>query len=64
MKYIAFLLIAAILISLFSALLSIMRGKDSKLTAKALTLRISFSILLFAVLILSFYTGLWVPHQF
>lgn len=64
MKYIAFLLIITILISLFSALWSIIRGKPSKITAKALTVRISLSILLFSVLILSFYTELWVPHQF
>lgn len=64
MKYIALLLIFAILISLFSALLSLVRAKDSRTTAKALTIRITLSILLFIVLILSFYTGLWVPHQF
>jgi hypothetical protein len=63
MKLIAFLFIFIILISLFSALLSIIRSKGSTQVAKALTVRIALSLILFIFLMVSFYTGMWTPHQ-
>lgn len=63
MKLIAILFILIILISLFSALLSIIRVKDSRQVAKALTRRITLSLILFTLLMVAFYTGLWIPHQ-
>ena len=63
MKWIAILFIVIILITLFSALLSLIRAKASTEVAKALTVRIGLSLLLFVVLMLSFYAGVWTPHS-
>lgn len=63
MKLIAFVFIFIILISLFSALLSIIRAKGNTQVAKALTIRIALSLILFIFLMISFYTGSWLPHQ-
>lgn len=56
-------LLAIILLSLFTALISLLRGNDageqaSRRTARALTLRIGLSLLLFLVLILGFHFGI------
>ncbi|GAB4398075.1 MAG: hypothetical protein OHK0048_08520 [Rhodoferax sp.] len=53
--------LALILASLFSALLLLFRKpsrENSKQIAQALTLRIMLSVLLFLILVASFYTGL------
>jgi hypothetical protein len=43
--------------SLFYALFSLVKKGDSERTAKALTIRISLSLLLFVLLMIGFYTG-------
>jgi len=57
MKIIVVLLLIAILTSLFSGLYFLMRGKqagaDPTLVAKALTMRISLSVGLFIILLIS-----------
>lgn len=61
MRIVVYLLIAAILISLGSALYYMMTDKGgSERTVKALTVRISLSIFLFIMLMASYYFG-WVP---
>lgn len=56
-----FLMIVA---SLFSALFFFYKDKGaSTRTVKALTIRISLSILLFALLMLGLYTGVITPHK-
>ena len=53
-----------IVTSLFSALLFFYRDKGvSKRTVKALTVRISLSILLFALLMVGYYFGLISPQK-
>ncbi|HSY44655.1 MAG TPA: twin transmembrane helix small protein [Steroidobacteraceae bacterium] len=54
----------AIVASLGSALFHLSRGtaEDSRKLARALTVRISLSILLFALLMLAWYFGLITPH--
>jgi hypothetical protein len=63
---IRFLILAgllAIVLSLGSALLHLVRGKgDSKQMARALTIRVGLSILLFALLLLAWYLGWIQPH--
>jgi hypothetical protein len=63
---IRFLILAgllAIVLSLGSALLHLVRGKgDSKKMARALTIRVGLSILLFALLLLAWYLGWIEPH--
>ncbi|HET9122780.1 MAG TPA: twin transmembrane helix small protein [Acidiferrobacteraceae bacterium] len=60
-RVLIFALLAAILVSLFSALGLIMknkgRGRDTRIV-KALTLRIGLSLSLFVLLMLAFYFGL------
>jgi hypothetical protein len=55
----------AIVASLGSALFHLSRGtaEDSRRLARALTVRIALSILLFALLMLAWYFGLITPHQ-
>ncbi|HUL40497.1 MAG TPA: twin transmembrane helix small protein [Burkholderiales bacterium] len=63
MRIIVFLFIAIILISLGSALYYLIKDKGkSERTVKALTVRITFSIVLFLILMLGFYFGL-IPPQ-
>jgi len=53
----------AIVLSLGSALLHLVRGKgDSKKMARALTIRVGLSILLFLLLLLAWYLGWIQPH--
>jgi hypothetical protein len=53
----------AIVISLGSALFHLSKGKgDSKKMARALTIRVGLSVLLFILLMLAWYNGLITPH--
>ena len=63
MRVIIFLFIAVILFSLGSALYYLIKDKgQSDRTVKALTVRITFSIVLFLILMLGFYFGLISPQ--
>jgi hypothetical protein len=55
---------AAVLVSLGSALFHLSRGKpeDSARLARALTVRITLSLVLFVLLMLAWYFGLIAPH--
>jgi hypothetical protein len=57
-------LLIAIVVSLGSALRHLSRGtrEDSRKMARALTIRISLSLALFALLIIAWYMGLIAPH--
>jgi hypothetical protein len=59
-------LLIAIVVSLGSALRHLSRGSgsedDSRKMARALTIRVSLSIALFALLIILWYMGLIAPH--
>jgi DUF2909 family protein len=62
-RIIVFLFIAVILFSLGSALYYLIKDKgQSERTVKALTVRITFSIVLFLILMLGFYFGLISPQ--
>ena len=62
-KIIVVLFLLAIIGSLFSGLFFLMRDKGaSERTVKALTVRVSLSVLLFILLMLGFATGLLQPH--
>ncbi len=62
-KIIVVLFLFAIIGSLFSGLFFLMKDKGaSERTVKALTLRVSLSVLLFILLIIGFATGLLQPH--
>jgi len=62
-KIIIVLFLFAIIGSLFSGLFFLMRDKGaSERTVKALTVRVSLSVLLFILLMLGFATGLLQPH--
>jgi len=54
----------AIVVSLGSALFHLSRGteQDSAKLARALTVRVALSLLLFALLMLAWYFGLITPH--
>jgi len=53
----------AIVFSLGNALFHLSRGKgDSKKMARALTIRVGLSVLLFILLMLAWYNGLITPH--
>ena len=57
--------LAAILVSLGSGLFHLSRGRgeeDSRRLARALTIRIVLSLVLFALLMLAWYLGLIAPH--
>lgn len=59
MKIIVILVIAAILISLFTALRGLLKpGAASEKTVRALTLRVGLSISLFLLLMAGYYFGL------
>jgi Protein of unknown function (DUF2909) len=58
-------LLIAIFVSLGSALRHLSRGggaEDSRKMARALTIRISLSLALFALLVIAWYLGLISPH--
>jgi hypothetical protein len=57
--------LAAIIVSLGSGLFHLSRGRgeeDSRKMARALTVRITLSLLLFALLMIAWYFGLISPH--
>jgi cytochrome bd-type quinol oxidase subunit 2 len=56
--------LAAIVVSLGSALYHLSRGteKDSAKLARALTVRIALSLALFALIMIAWYAGLITPH--
>ena len=61
-KIVVLILLALVVASLFSALVFLARDQDrSERTVRALTLRVSFSLLLFAVLMASYYLGFIQP---
>lgn len=63
MRIIVFLFLAVILFSLGSALYYLVKDKgQSDRTVKALTVRITLSIVLFCLLMLGFYFGLISPQ--
>lgn len=65
LRLLVFVLFIAILVSLGSALRHLSRGsseEDSRKMARALTIRISLSIALFALLLIAWYMGLISPH--
>jgi hypothetical protein len=62
-RYLILAGLLAIVLSLGSALLHLVRGKgDSKKMARALTIRVGLSILLFVVLLLAWWLGWIQPH--
>ena len=63
-KFVVLLLLAGVLVSLFSGLFFMNRGDqgDSRRLLRALTIRISLSVLLFLVLFLAWRTGAIQPH--
>jgi hypothetical protein len=62
-KIIVVLFLFAIIGSLFSGLFFLMKDKGaSERTVKALTVRVSLSVLLFILLMIGFATGLLQPH--
>jgi len=65
MKIIAILIFLVIIVSLGTALYHLVKRKDgdeSGKTAKALTVRIGLSLLLFVLIAIAFVTGLIQPH--
>jgi hypothetical protein len=58
LKLLIILMLLLIAGSLFSALYYLMKGDTSTKTVKALTWRISLSLVLFLLLMLGFYTGI------
>ena len=62
-KIIVVVFLFAIIGSLFSGLFFLMKDKGaSERTVKALTVRVSLSVLLFILLMIGFATGLLQPH--
>ena len=62
-KIIVVLFLLAIIGSLFSGLFFLMKDKGtSERTVRALTVRVSLSVLLFILLMIGFATGLLQPH--
>ncbi|HSR62293.1 MAG TPA: twin transmembrane helix small protein [Gammaproteobacteria bacterium] len=62
-KAVVILLLIVILIALTSGMVFLVKDKgDSDRTVKSLTVRIALSVLLFALLIFGFATGLIEPH--
>jgi NADH:ubiquinone oxidoreductase subunit 6 (subunit J) len=63
-KVLVLILLAAILVSLFSGLFFLNRDQgDSRRMVRALTVRIVLSVLLFLILIVGWWTGAIAPHQ-
>lgn len=63
MKYVIFALMLLVLYSLGSASFYMLRTRDAKKMAVALTWRIGLSLLIFVLLFVSFSLGWWHPHQ-
>ena len=64
LKFLVLLLLAAILVSLFSGLFFLNRDEgDSRRMLRALTVRITLSVLLFVVLLIAWLTGAIQPHD-
>ena len=62
-KFLVLLLLAGILVSLFSGLFYLNRDQgDSRRMLRALTFRIALSVLLFLVLLVAWLTGAIQPH--
>ena len=62
-KILVIIILFAIVGSLGSALFHLSRGKgDSKKMARALTVRVGLSVILFILLMLAWYNGLISPH--
>lgn len=62
-KFFVLLLLAAILVSLFSGLFFLNRDQEgSGRMARALTVRITLSVLLFLLLLIAWWTGAIQPH--
>ena len=62
-KAVVILLLVIILVSLATGMLFLVKDKgSSERTVKSLTVRIALSVLLFALLIFGFATGLIEPH--
>ncbi|WP_415890089.1 twin transmembrane helix small protein [Neptuniibacter sp. SY11_33] len=64
LKLLLLLLFIAVLISLFSGLYFLVRDQgQSHRTVNSLFFRVTFSVMIIAVLIYGFYTGEIVPHR-
>jgi hypothetical protein len=62
-KILIIIILFAIVGSLGSALFHLSRGKgDSKKMARALTIRVGLSLILFILLMVAWYNGLITPH--
>ena len=62
-KFFVLLLLAAILVSLFSGLFFLNRDQEgSNRMVRALTIRITLSVLLFLLLLIAWWTGAIQPH--
>jgi Protein of unknown function (DUF2909) len=62
-KILIVIILFAIVASLGSALFHLSSGKgDSKKMARALTIRVGLSLVLFILLIVAYYNGLITPH--
>jgi hypothetical protein len=59
---IAAILLVAILASLAAALVALFRRGSSQTLLKALTIRVSLSVLFFLLLLLGWYLGVLEPH--
>ncbi len=63
MKIVVVILLFLVIVSLFSGLFFMYRDKgDSKRMVNALTIRIVLSLLIFAILMASYYFG-WIPKK-
>jgi len=64
MRYVVVAMLIAIVVSLGSAAVHMLRGRgDSKRMARALALRVGLSVGLFVLLMLGYALGLFQPHQ-
>jgi hypothetical protein len=64
MRYVVIVMLLAIVASLGSAALFMLRGRgDSRRMAKALALRVGLSVALFLTLMAGYYFGLFRPGQ-
>jgi hypothetical protein len=62
MKYLIYALMLMVIYSLGSASFYMLKARDSKKMAKALTWRIGLSLLIFALLLVAAIVGWWEPH--
>lgn len=63
MRYVILLLMLLVLYFLGSASFYLLKARDSRKMAVALTWRIGLSILIFILLFVGFAAGWWHPHQ-